>query len=56
MEELPFQIYDCRETHERDVQDIVDKFETIVKKEEIKLENVVISISLPRVCLELGEL
>ena len=35
MKELPFQIYDCRETHERDIQDLVDEFITTAKDQEV---------------------
>ena len=49
MKTLPFQIYDCRESHERDIQDIADQVDITVDGEEV-------TVSLPRAKLELGEL
>ena len=52
--ELPFQLYDCREKHERDIQDLADEVSVDVggsgdDDSEVRL-------TLPRVQLELYEL
>ena len=49
-DELPFQIYDCRESHEREIQDIAEEI-TFTDDDDSE-----INVKLPKIDLDLYEL
>ena len=52
-DQLPFQIYDCRETHESDILDLVPEIKLWSQSDDEQRE---ITVKLPKINLDLYEL
>ena len=52
-DQLPFQIYDCRETHESDILDLVPEIKLMSESGDEQNE---ITVKLPKINLDLYEL